>query len=278
MKTTLIRAESPTGKVHFAHHGSWKDESLVDPYCNSRTWGGDHWGKRWRKTEKPVTCKNCLTAATNAGLISGAEAMLSPAYHQADIKIKHKGLIRAMSIEEAKELRDKLDAAINWPTKPGKKIPKRLTIGMRARIKKDKENSHFREYQGYEILLTERSSNGDFSVMVLGQKELKRKDPKTVISQCAWIHEDQLEFVDADLEKNLDFIDWYQEHEEDFCGDCGAWRPLEGDEEEDWTDEPCPNKKCPGRLYDEGKCPWCGIKAKDDKCDGCGFDFDNPNG
>jgi hypothetical protein len=260
----LIRAESPTGKVHFAYHGGWKDKGLVDPFCHSRTWAGDHWGKRWRKTEKPVTCKNCLTAAINEGLISERAALLSPVYHEAAVKIKHKGSIRAMSIEEAKELRDKLDAAINGTSSPKKKAPKRLTIGMRARIKKDKDNSHFSEYQGHEILLVERSSNGDFSVMVLGQKELKRKDPKTVINQCAWIHEDQLEFVDADLEKNLDFIDWYKQNEENFCGDCGIWRPWEGDDEEDWIDGPCPNEKCPGRLYDEGKCPWCAVPLNDD--------------
>lgn len=58
----LVHVESNTGTVHLAWPGSWKDESLVDPYCNARTWLGDYWGKRWPVTDKPVTCKNCIAA------------------------------------------------------------------------------------------------------------------------------------------------------------------------------------------------------------------------
>lgn len=60
-RTKLIHAEAPNGKVHYATEGVYA-EDYVDPYCNHRTWIGDYWGKRWKKTDKPVTCKNCLSA------------------------------------------------------------------------------------------------------------------------------------------------------------------------------------------------------------------------
>jgi len=152
---------------------------------------------------------------------------------------------------------------------------KRLTIGMRAKFKTDGAKNHsWTEYANHECLLKERSSGGDFSVMVLGQKELKKKDPKTVINEVAWVSEDELEFVDAKFKTNLDFMDWYQAHTYDFCGDCRTWFPDRGrlnpETNEDYV---CPNEDCPGRLYDSGHCPHCKTKAENDKCPKCGFEF-----
>lgn len=144
----------------------------------------------------------------------------------------------------------------------------RLTVGMRAKFKKDTAESYtWSDCAGYECLLEERSGKS-FSVMILGQKELKKEDPKTVLNQVAWVNEEDLEFVDDDFRTNLDFIDWYQEHEEDFCPDCGAWFPGNGLE-----DAQCPNEKCPGRLYDQGLCPYCEVKEVDGVCPECGFEF-----
>ena len=153
---------------------------------------------------------------------------------------------------------------------------KRLTIGMRAKFKPNATgNTVWDEYADHECLLKERTSGGDFSVMVLGQKELKKEDPKTVINEVAWVSEDELEFVNAKFKANLDFMDWYQEHSDEFCGDCLAWFPNNGaidpDTDEDYV---CPNEDCPGRLYDSGYCPHCKTKAENDICPECGWAFD----
>ena len=151
---------------------------------------------------------------------------------------------------------------------------------MRARFKPEDAKKHpWSEYAGHECLIEERSSGGDFSVMVLGQgdvgKTLKRKDPNTVINQVAWVDEDELEWVDSNLKKNMGFFDWYEENEENFCGDCGAWFPDKGrinlEADEDFV---CPNEECAGRLYDSGVCPHCKVPAVNDECPECGFEFD----
>lgn len=56
-----FKVESNTGCVHLAYDAGFKDRELVHPYCNSMTWCGDYWGKRWKRVDKPVTCKNCLS-------------------------------------------------------------------------------------------------------------------------------------------------------------------------------------------------------------------------
>lgn len=52
----LLKVVSPTGCVHLVKDG------IVRAYrteCNhGDTWGGHH--HKWKVTEKPVTCKNCL--------------------------------------------------------------------------------------------------------------------------------------------------------------------------------------------------------------------------
>ena len=132
----------------------------------------------------------------------------------------------------------------------------RLIIGCRARILTltempkrtgpdfySNEESWRKEYGGQEVLILERS-NDSFSVMLLGKgvKKLKKKDPKTTEGSMAWVPEDNMVLVDRNFEDNLDFIDWYQENEENFCGDCGVWR-----EDKD----PCPNEDCPGNHEED---------------------------
>jgi hypothetical protein len=223
--TELFHAESSTGTVHFASDGGFKDNK-VDPYCNQRQWVGDYWGKKWARTDKPVTCKRCIASAIKEGIMPAPK--------------------------------------------------KRLTLGYRCRILPAPAEGHsWEEYAGHDVLLTERS-NGSFSCMVLGQKELKKEDSKTVINQVAWVDEDEMEFVNADLETNMEFIDWYQEHEEEFCGDCGTWFPDNGGcDPETKEDCVCPNEKCMGRLYDAGKCPYCAVEAVNDICPKCDFDLNS---
>lgn len=160
---------------------------------------------------------------------------------------------------------------------------KRLTVGMRAKFTAEshwvKEN-WFSIKAGAEVLIKERSSSAGFSVMLLGQKELKKKDPQTVLSKYAWVSEEDLEFVDADFDTNLEFIDWYSEHEDDFCGDCGAWFPENGSMGEEAGAEPyCPNKECPGNLYNSGICPGCKTPEPEEGtvCPKCGFNWNSAN-
>ena len=158
-------------------------------------------------------------------------------------------------------------------------MSKKLTIGMRCRFKPaEAEDYSWREFAGHEALLRERSS-GSFSVMVLGKGknvELKKKDPNTIINQVAWVDESDLEFVDADFKANLEFMDWYEEYEDCFCGDCGAWFPDNGtvDPTTD-KDHVCPNEDCPGRLFDAGVCPYCRTPApeKGNICPKCEFNW-----
>lgn len=56
----LKRAITNTGKVHYVNTGCWQ-EGKVEPFCNCKSWLGDYWGKKWKLTDKPVTCKNCLS-------------------------------------------------------------------------------------------------------------------------------------------------------------------------------------------------------------------------
>ncbi len=153
---------------------------------------------------------------------------------------------------------------------------KRLTVGMRARLKAESSwcEGHWEFDENTELLLVKRS-HGSFSCMVLGQKELKKEDPNTVVNEIAWVDEEDLVFVNDDFEDNLDFIDWYQEHEDDFCPDCNAWFPDYGRTDPAIDDDYyCPNEKCPGNRIRDGKCPHCEptvLLDKNDVCKACGY-------
>lgn len=163
---------------------------------------------------------------------------------------------------------------------------RRMTIGCRCRIKTleempqrkgpthySNEHSWREEYGGREILLLERSSSGGFSFMLLGKgvTELKRETTGIVSGKCAWIDEDNLVLVDADFDTNLDFIDWYQENEDNFCGDCGAWFPdnMKREDPDDGDNYRCPNPECPGARWDNGECIDCGTKLTGKHGDWC---------
>lgn len=93
-----------------------------------------------------------------------------------------------------------------------------LKIGYRARIKSDRWD----ELNGHEVLLDGRSGK-EFKGVVLkeGTNVPLAKGTGTVEDHVAWLHPDELEFVDNNLDANMDFIDWYKENEDNFCGDCG---------------------------------------------------------
>jgi len=126
----------------------------------------------------------------------------------------------------------------------GKK--QRLTIGCRARILK--ESSWYEDIGEQEILLKERSSGGDFAVIVLGKgvKELEKEKTGIVENEVAWVSERDMKLINRDFDTNLDFMDWYVEHEDDFCSDCLGWFPNNGREDpETGEDFKCPSKECP---------------------------------
>ncbi len=136
---------------------------------------------------------------------------------------------------------------------------KRLTVGCRARIlppapKNKKDRRHFERswrenYPNREVLLIERSSGGEFSVLLLVSGEnvpLTQGGKNVVDNKVAWISEEDMELVDANFSVNLDFIDWYEEHEEYYCPDCGEWTGGELSCLD--IDFECQNKKCPSRC------------------------------
>lgn len=129
----------------------------------------------------------------------------------------------------------------------------RLTVGCRTRIltieEKPKqtgsgfvsnEDSWRKEFGGREVLLVERS-HGSFDVLLLGEgvRTLEKEKAGIVDDEMAWIDEDDMELIDRDFTTNLDYIDWYQEHADDFCPDCRVWFPDNGRD-----DASCPNQKC----------------------------------
>ena len=156
-----------------------------------------------------------------------------------------------------------IDLVGKWKLSKQKTKPKRLTIGMRVRIltlaelskklgKKCKSADHFfnRYNGGQHAFLQERSAgSSDFSILTIGNKWknehiLPKETTGVIDGGGAWVKEDEMEFVNADFEVNLDYMDWYQEHENDFCGDCGTWRP-------DAEGTICPNKDCPGNHEED---------------------------
>ena len=120
----------------------------------------------------------------------------------------------------------------------------KLTIGYRCRIKPSSTSwgSKGHGYENREVLLQERN-DGEFSVMVLkrGKNVPLDKHWKTVTGVVAWVIPDDMELVDKDIDTNLDFMDWWEEHKEDFCPEC------------DWFDE---HQLAKWDYYD--KCPNCG--------------------
>lgn len=107
----------------------------------------------------------------------------------------------------------------------GETIKRTLTVGYRARIKpaSDQEGRDMirKWYANHEVLLTERSS-GEFACIVLkkGTNVPLIRDANIVIDEVAWLSPEELEFVDDNVEANIDFIDWYKENEENFCPHC----------------------------------------------------------
>ena len=149
-------------------------------------------------------------------------------------------------------------------------MKERITIGCRVRIKtleeKPKqtgpgivgnEESWRKEYGGHDALLLKRTDGGALSVLMLekGVGKLEKKKAGIVIDSCSWIQEDDMVLVNRNFEENLDFIDWYQKHIYDFCGDCGAWWPGHN---RDFAKDPktgeyvkCPNPDCPSHFEEE---------------------------
>jgi len=98
----------------------------------------------------------------------------------------------------------------------------RLTVGYRCRIKPEGPWGLKDGYAGHEVILTERSRK-EFSVLVLKKgKDIPLNRVDGIVVNCiAWLDEDELEFVDKNIDTNIRFIDWYAEIEEYECPDCG---------------------------------------------------------
>ena len=128
-------------------------------------------------------------------------------------------------------------------------MPK-LTIGYRCRIKSTSSWNKNWGYGDREVLLQERSG-GEFSVLVLkkGENVPLDKHWETVDNSIAWLTEDDLELVDKKIATNIKFMDWYEEHEEEFCPDCGYWEEgafnSDDEAESKWFDKKSGDYLCP---------------------------------
>lgn len=97
---------------------------------------------------------------------------------------------------------------------------KKLTVGCRAKIKSERWDEH----NNHEVLLAYRKGK-EFGATVLkeGTNVPLIKDTGTVIDQVAWLHPDEIVFVDDNIKDNMSLIDWYDENGENFCPDCGKF-------------------------------------------------------
>lgn len=99
-------------------------------------------------------------------------------------------------------------------------MSERLTIGYRCRVKPT--SSWADDYAYRECILAKRSGR-EFSVLMLKKGthvKLERKDG-TVVDECAWFSEEHdLSLVDKAVDKNIRFLDWYEEAKEYECPDC----------------------------------------------------------
>ncbi len=103
-------------------------------------------------------------------------------------------------------------------------MKRRLTVGFKARLKEHHRTKRSTGYDmsdvcGMEVLLTERSNSGSFAILILNEKGVTKykKSCKIIHDSLAWVEEGDLEFINDDVNTNLDFIDWYEDHE---CSKC----------------------------------------------------------
>lgn len=130
-------------------------------------------------------------------------------------------------------------------------MAKKLTVGCRARIltlkekpkQRGNDSSWRKSYGGREVLLSERCA-GEFSVMLLGEgvTKLKMEASNIVEDEMAWVPESDMVWVNSNFKANLEFIDWYEENEDNFCPNCGTWFPEIGSMDEDGIE--CVCSKC----------------------------------
>jgi hypothetical protein len=96
-----------------------------------------------------------------------------------------------------------------------------LTIGYRAVI--DPASKSWKEYRKHHVILTNRSSGGNFSCLLLGEgvgTPIKVND-ETIKGEIAWVSEDDLILYDMEVSRNIKFYDRYKELKDMACPDCG---------------------------------------------------------
>ena len=110
-----------------------------------------------------------------------------------------------------------------------------MMVGHCAKIK---ENSNFPEYAGYNVILTERSG-GQFSAIVLAENSsVYELNENSYENEIAWLDEEDLEIVNIDTNRNMEFVRWYEDTKDNICPDCGTYT------ENLYEDENVKCKKC----------------------------------
>lgn len=93
-----------------------------------------------------------------------------------------------------------------------------IGIGYRARIKSER----WEDLINHEVILTARSGKNFHGIVLKKGINIPLiKGTGTVIDEIAWLHPDEIEFVDDNIKANMGFVDWYKKNEDSFCGDCG---------------------------------------------------------
>lgn len=109
-----------------------------------------------------------------------------------------------------------------WKDCPLKRMRhlKRPTVGCRCLILKGES---WKEYVGQECILTERSSSNGYAFIPLEKYPDLVMDGTFCYGGCAWIDEKQLKVLDTDFDRNMTFMDWVRDNEENFCYECYTW-------------------------------------------------------
>lgn len=121
-----------------------------------------------------------------------------------------------------------------------------LTMGYRCCIERE---NYAMDVNNHDCILLKRSrTQGSISwaVMVLGKSMVGRKLKKpfkqeAIWGRLAWINEDDMRLVDANIATNIKFADWASDVEDCMCPDCYYFEESFFD---DSKERVCPKCKC----------------------------------
>ena len=93
---------------------------------------------------------------------------------------------------------------------------KTITVGSRVMV--SKRAKLWEEIIGRHAIVNKRSGR-KFAITLLpnNNKKISMKPPP---NQCAWFGAEELTFINNYFAANMAYINWVEDHEDDFCPDC----------------------------------------------------------